>query len=92
MVERTDDDPLQAWWDCYKLNPKKRILVNQARREIQRAWELWDGDKTLNMSKFMFFGWLQRHRPYFLTFRGKGDPWQRVHSWLIQYEDGRVSR
>lgn len=77
-------DPLIAWQDCYSMTPKKRILVRRAKAEIQRAWTLWSGDKSNNESMFMFYGWLSRFRPYFLTFRAKGDPWQTVHSWLLQ--------
>ena len=79
-------DPLGAWEDCYEKKPKKRILVSKAKAEIQRAWELWEEDKSSNLSMFTFFAWLTKHRPYFLTFRCKGDPWQTVHSWLIQHE------
>lgn len=86
MYEGAKDDSLNAWEDCYSKKPKKRILVNKAKAEIQRAWELWEGDKSSDHSMFMFYGWLSRYRPYFLTFRGKGDPWQTVHSWLLQYE------
>lgn len=86
MYEGAEDDPLTAWKDCYVTRPKKRILVKDAKKEIQRAWWLWEGNKTSGESMFAFFGWLTRHRPYFLTFRSKGDPWQKVHSWLIQYE------
>jgi hypothetical protein len=82
-------DPLVAWGDCYSMKPKKRILVERAKAEIQRAWALWDGDKSSKASMLVFYGWLWRFRPYFLTFRGGGDPWQTVHSWLLQYEDGR---
>jgi len=90
MVAGPTTDPLDAWIDCYVMTPKRRIKVDEARREIQRAWAMWNGDKGASEAMFMFFGWLQRHRPYFLTFRNKGDPWQRVHSWLIQWE--RISR
>ena len=86
ICDGTVNDPIAAWDDCYFKKPKKRILVKQAKAEIQRAWTLWDGDKSGNLSMFMFFAWLMRNRPYFLTFRGKGDPWQTVHSWLIQHE------
>ena len=86
MYEGAVDDPLNAWEDCYEKKPKKRILVKKAKAEIQRAWELWEGDKASDLLMFTFFGWLSRHRPYFLTFRSNGDPWQTVHSWLIQYE------
>ena len=86
MYEGSESDPIDAWIDCYDNKPKKRILVRKAKSEIQRAWHLWEGDKSDDFSMFVFFGWLQKHRPYFLTFRGKGDPWQTVHSWLIQYE------
>ncbi len=90
MFEGTTVDPLDAWIDCYVMKPKRRIKVDEAKREIQRAWAMWNGDKDASQSMFMFFGWLQRFRPYFLTFRSRGDPWQRVHSWLLQFE--RASR
>jgi len=86
------DDPLDAWLDCYETKPKKRIRKDDAKAEIQRAWALWAGEKTTGQPMFLFFLWLTRHRPYFLTFRAKGDPWQTVHSWLIQYEDRHGSR
>lgn len=86
IVEVNRDDPLAAWIDCFEMKPKHRILKKDAKKEIQRAWELWDGDKGRDIATFDFFCWLNRHRPYFLTFRKKGDPWQTVHSWLIQYE------
>lgn len=86
MIEGKENDPLAAWWDCYLMQPKKRILIKKAKEEIQRAWKLWDGDKADDNSMFFFFGWLSRFRPYFLTFRSKGDPWQTVHCWLIQFE------
>lgn len=83
MYEETKDDPLTAWEDCYEKSPKKRIPVSKAKAEIQRAWELWEENKSNAISMFIFFGWLKRYRPYFLTFRCKGNPWQTVHSWLI---------
>lgn len=86
MYEGAEDDPLNAWEDCYSKKPKKRILAKKAKAEIQRAWGLWEGDKSSDLSMLIFFGWLSRHRPYFLTFRGEGDPWQTVHGWLNQYE------
>ena len=89
MYEGVEDDPLNAWEDCYSKKPKKRILAKKAKTEILRAWELWEEDKSSDPSMLIFFGWLSRHRPYFLTFRCRGDPWQTVHSWLIQYEGGK---
>jgi len=86
MYAEPADDSLNAWMDCYEQVPKKRILKRVARAEIQRAWDLWAGDKSQNEAMFIFFGWLNRHRPYFLTFRDKGDRWQQVHSWLLQHE------
>jgi hypothetical protein len=47
---------------------------------------LWTGDKNGSEAMFAFFGWLQRHRPYFLTFECRGDRWQVVRPWLIQVE------
>jgi hypothetical protein len=89
MTDGPDDDPLSTWQDCYVMKPKRRIRKDAAKAEVQRAWALWDGDKTGGQSMFFFFLWLARHRPYFLTFRVTGDPWQTIHSWLIQYEDGQ---
>jgi hypothetical protein len=86
MVETPLTDPLVAWEDCYSMTPKRRILVVRAKAEVQHAWALWDGDKGSPASMLLFYGWLRRFRPYFLTFRGKGDPWQTVHSWLLQHE------
>ena len=68
------------------MKPKQRILVKDAKREIQRAWAMWDGDKDASESMFTFFLWLQRFRPYFLTFQSTNDPWQKVHAWLLQCE------
>jgi hypothetical protein len=87
MTEGLQDDPIDAWQDCFEAKPKRRITKDHARAEVQRAWSIWDGDKTTGEPMFRFFLWLGRHRPYFLTFRTKGDPWQTVHSWLIQHED-----
>jgi len=89
IYEGDVDELLTAWRDCYETRAKKRILVKDAKKEIQRAWELWKGNKTSGESMLLFFGWLKKHRPYFLTFRNKEDPWQKVHSWLIQYENQR---
>ncbi len=83
MVNGPVGDPLIAWEDCFQMKPKQRIKVKEARLEIQRAWVRWDGDKRTPQSMFLFYGWLSRFRPYFLTFRCKGDKWQRVHSWLL---------
>ena len=89
MHEGSAIDPLNAWIDCYDMKPKRRIKVGEARAEIQRAWAMWGGDKSANQAMFIFFGWLERFRPYFLTFLSRGDRWQKVHSWLIQYERER---
>ncbi len=86
MFEGSTIDPLDIWEDCYSTRPKRRIKIDEARQEIQRAWAMWTGEKSATMSMFIFFGWLQRFRPYFLTFRSRCDPWQQVHSWLLQYE------
>lgn len=86
MYEGNEDDPISAWEDCYTKQVKKRILVEKAEAEIQRAWERWEGEKADGNSMFGFFCWLTRYRPYFLTFRCSGDPWQTVHAWLIRYE------
>jgi len=93
MIEKSFNDPITAWEDCYEIKPKRQILVAKARLEIQRAWVLWNGDKTSEVaSKMIFFGWLRRHRPYFLTFRSKGDKWQTVHGWLVQLEADQQER
>ena len=86
MAEAPISDPLDAWIDCYEMTPKRRISASAARLEIQRAWSMWDGDKSTNGSMSLFYDWLQRQRPYFLTFECKDDRWQRVHAWLKQYE------
>jgi hypothetical protein len=92
MIGGPIDDVLEAWRDCYVTIPKRRIKVADAKREVQRAWRLWDGEKEGGVAMLMFFAWLQRHRPYFLTFRYNGDRWQRVHSWLLQSDAARTKR
>jgi hypothetical protein len=47
---------------------------------------MWEGDKSETMAMTFFFTSLQRYRPYFLTFREKDDPWQMVHSWVLEAE------
>ncbi len=87
LTNKPANDPLAAWEDCYSKIPKKRIIKEKARTEIQRAWAIWEGDKSNNLqSMMMFYAWLLRFRPYFLTFRERGDPWQTVHGWLLRYE------
>ena len=92
MSRQPTSDPLDAWLDCYEMKPKRRIKLADAKREIQRAWENWEGDKEGRDAIRSFYGWLWRFRPFFLTFRGKRDPWWRVHSWIVQYEDGKTER
>jgi hypothetical protein len=79
-------DSLAAWEDCFLKTPKKRIIKEKAKAEIQKAWENWDGDKSREVNMMVFFNWLRKFRPYFLTFRCSGDPWQTIQCWLIQYE------
>jgi hypothetical protein len=86
MVEGSSVSLLDTWTDCLQTKPKRRMRVSEAKAEIRRAWELWDEDKNATMAMMMFFGWLQENRPLFLTFRSKGDPWQDVHCWLLEYE------
>lgn len=89
MGESSPDDVLAAWQDCYSMQPKKRILVEAAKRELQQSWDSWAGASRSEQQMFLFFLWAQRHRPYFLTFRCKSDRWQRVHSWLLEHERKR---
>jgi len=86
MAEASISDPLDAWIDCYEMTPKRRISASAARIEIQRAWSIWDGDKSALQAMPTFFEWLQRNRPCFLTFESEGDRRQRVHGWLKQHE------
>lgn len=83
-----NEESYDALWDCFVFMPKKRIVKDKARAEIQRAWRRWDGGDD----PMLFFGWLRKHRPYFLTFRCKGDPWQTVHSWVLQAERSKEAR
>jgi hypothetical protein len=86
MYERPPGEIYDALADCYSLKPKKRILKSKAKAEIQRAWTLWGGDKSSPVTMDMFHGWLIRFRPYFLTFRHRGDQWEIVHGWLVEME------
>ena len=67
----------------------ERLFHNEskkAKEEIQIAWEQLNQKKSDDMEMLVFFGWLTKHRPYFLTFRCNCDRWQKVHGWLLQYE------
>lgn len=90
MTDSGSDDPLAAWNDCYNVKPKKRILKEVAKAEVQRAWRDWSGDKRSSAAKPLFYSWLCRHRPYFMTFRTSGDRWQDIMSWIVQCQDGRT--
>jgi hypothetical protein len=92
MTEYNGDDPLVAWIDCYDVKPKKRILKDVAKAEVQRAWRDWDGDKSAAHAKPMFYSWLCRNRPYFLTYRKSGDRWQDILSWILQWENRAAAR
>lgn len=92
MYEGAEDDAINAWEDCYLKKVKKRILVKKAKAEIQRAWDLWNGNKSVGDPMFAFFCWLTKFRPYFLTFRNSGDPWQTIHGWLIHYEEKKIKK
>ena len=85
MVDGSTDDPLVAWNDCFLKAPKKRILKRKAMEEIHREWAVWDGGKEDSLSQIKFYLWLERFRPYFLTFRSSCDRWQTVNVWLLQY-------
>ena len=89
MYPGESSDPLDAFDDCFQRNPKWRIRVDQARDEIRRAWSMWDGDRSESGSKVFFFGWLRKHRPYFLTFQCGGDQWQKVQSWLSEHQSSQ---
>ena len=86
MTRGSSIDPLDAWRDCYDMKPKRRIKKGEAKREIQRAWTMRSDDNGGSEAMFAFFAWLKRNRPYFLTFRYRGDLWQTVHSWLLQFQ------
>jgi hypothetical protein len=61
-------------------------IDSEAGFNIIAEWYTWTPalrDKTL-MNGFLFFCYLQRHRPHLLNFECSGDPWQHVHSWLLQ--------
>ena len=92
MTETETISVLDRLRDCYILTPKRRIKKADAKEEIQRAWDMWEGDKSSVEPMFLFFFWLRQFRPYFLTFRDQGDPWQTVHSWLIQHEDRKKAQ
>jgi hypothetical protein len=85
MTQSETISALDRLRDCYILTPKRRIKKADAKEEIQRAWDMWKGDESSSEAMYSFFWWARENRPYFVTFNG--DPWQTVHSWLIQHED-----
>lgn len=88
MSEDPTPHPIDVWVDCFEMKPKGRIKVADAKVAIAHSWRSWSGDKSTREAMLLFFAWLKRHHPYLLTFRKRGDPWQHVHSWLLQAERG----
>jgi hypothetical protein len=62
--------------------------VASAEQQIVAEWRAWaqqHGSRT-STDMLQFFGWLQQHKSYMLSFRSSGDKWQRVHGWLERDE------
>jgi hypothetical protein len=89
MTDGTDDDPLSTWKDCYVMKPIKRIRKDAAKTEINGRGPCGTATRPVGSPCSSFSFGSRDTRPYFLTFRVIGDPWQTIHSWLIQYEDGQ---
>ena len=74
------------------------ITRAEARGKIIRAWRTWDGEKSkppTDKQMLMFYEWLRQNQPEMLEFRRRGDLWQTVHAWLLEYQRAlgmRVSR
>jgi hypothetical protein len=59
------------------------IAESSAEFNVRIAWHEWypKHDKKL-MNGFLFYCYLQRHRPELLNFECRCDRWQYVHCWL----------
>lgn len=64
----------------------------EAKQKIIAEWDSWSIPRKIMKAtpgdKLSFYNFLLNERRHLLNFRGSGDKWQDVHSWLIQA--GRV--
>lgn len=100
LMSEREFDRFLTFTDCYDFSPKQRITTPDAKREILRSWEMWDGDKSdEEEAPHMFYYWLEVHRPYFLTFpkpwRGNTKPRlyierrEAMREWVTEHERKR---
>jgi hypothetical protein len=45
---------------------------------------IWSGNRISGTDAMLFYSFIQKEHPDFLSFRDSGDRWQTVHSWLIE--------
>jgi hypothetical protein len=64
------------------------LTQEECRLQILDAWRRWaeerDLEKPNGTQGFVFFGYLQQHKPHLFAFRYSGDKWQLVHGWLLR--------
>src|SRR6202142_1348398 len=54
MIRGSVFDELDSWRDCFGAEPIHRIKVSDAKQEIQRAWSMWEENKSSAMAMFLF--------------------------------------
>lgn len=65
------------------------LTVAEAKQLVVAEWRTWskERDSYGSAEMQMFFGWVENHKPFFLSFRSHDDKWQVVHGWLQRDED-----
>ena len=63
--------------------------VAEAEQLIVAEWRAWSKQRGSysGTDMLIFFNWLKKDRSHLLSFRCRGDQWQRVHGWLQSDED-----
>ena len=71
------------------------IKKDDAKPRVIREWDSWavanlrPNQEASGTHGLTFFAYLQSERPDLLAFKTRGDPWQTIHSWLLQ--EGKVT-
>jgi len=69
------------------------MRIYEAKPRIIDAFNAWVDENRIDRPQerhaWRFFGYLKKDRQNLLEFRCKGDPWQKVKSWLLH--EGKIT-
>ena len=62
------------------------LRQDEAKSKIIEEWRKQSQNRRTENDMFSFFGELSSNMPELLCFKSGSDPWQNIHSWLIEDE------